>query len=129
MVISPDLVTVVARSPDAMVTTQKHLGATVATVEQQHPEAVISPEADRLLDDIDKMINDDPGAVFSPEEDRLLNEIDEMINNDSAGSPVGSQSGLLNNTNPTTLIFFNEGDPGYDIDLGWTFDGIPDGPD
>ncbi|WP_330926609.1 hypothetical protein [Candidatus Sororendozoicomonas aggregata] len=108
MVISPHLVTVVARGPDAMVTTQKHLGATVATVErqrpqQQHPEVVISPEADRLLDDINQIISDDNG-----------------------GSLVGGQSGLPNNTDLTTLISFDVAGSGYDIDMGCNFDGIPD---
>ncbi|WP_330926608.1 hypothetical protein [Candidatus Sororendozoicomonas aggregata] len=66
------------------------------------------------------------GTALSPQEDALLDDINQIINNDNAGSLVGSQSGLPNNTDPTTCVSFDVAGSGYDIDLDWTFDGIPD---
>ena len=117
MPISSTLVATVARvvtsNATATVTTYQHLGAgaTVTTFSQKSTAVTARQQS---------------GTTLSPQEDALLGDINQIINDDNAGSLVGSQSGLPNNTDPTTWISFDATGSGYDIDLGCKFDGIPD---
>ncbi len=119
MPISPTLVATVASvtgapGVSATMIEHQHLGAAAATVTtfSQKSAAVTARQQS--------------GTALSPQEDAFLTDINQIINDDNAGSLVGGQSGLPNNTDPTTWVSFDTGDSGYDIDLGWTFDGIPD---
>ncbi len=92
----------------ATVIEHQHLGTAAATVTtfSQKSTAVTARQQS--------------GTALGPEEDALLDDINQIINNDNAGSLVGSQSGLSNNTNPTTWISFDADDTGGidEIDFG-----------